>query len=53
MIRNYSDCFELLEDDNVLKRKVGTDVLISSFLAYLSNDIIKTAYFAKAGCVNI
>lgn len=44
LVRNYSDCFELVNDDTVLKRIVPEEVLISRFLAYLSNDILKAAF---------
>lgn len=44
LVRNYSDCFELVSNDTVLRRKVSNDVLISRFLAYLSNDILKAAF---------
>lgn len=47
MVRNYSDCFELTENDTRLRRKVEPCVLISKFIAYLSNDIIKAAYAVK------
>lgn len=47
MVRNYSDCFELTENGTILRRKVEANVLISKFIAYLSNDIIKAAYAAK------
>ena len=44
LVRNYSDCFELVNNDTVLKRIVPEEVLISRFLAYLSNDILKAAF---------
>lgn len=44
MVRNYSDCFELIHDDTVLRRKVSNEVLISRFAAYLSNDILRSVY---------
>lgn len=44
LVRNYSDCFELVNNDTVLKRIVSEEVLISRFLAYLSNDILKAAF---------
>lgn len=44
LVRNYSDCFELINNDTVLRRKVSNDVLISRFLAYLSNDVLKAAF---------
>lgn len=44
LVRNYSDCFELINNDSVLRRKVSNDVLISRFLAYLSNDVLKAAF---------
>ena len=44
MVRNYSDCFELIENDTVLKRKVSNEVLIYRFAAYLSNDILRSVY---------
>lgn len=47
MVRNYSDCFKLEEDGEILRRTVEPEVLVSKFLAYLSNDIIKAAYSAK------
>ena len=48
MVRNYSDCFVLTDDGTVLKRIVEPEVLVSKFLAYLSNDVIKAAYSAQA-----
>lgn len=44
MVRNYSDCFDLIDNGTVLKMMVEPDVLVSKFLAYLSNDVIKAAY---------
>lgn len=44
MVRNYSDCFEFIDNDSGLKRIVSEDVLISRFLAYLSNDILKATF---------
>ncbi len=44
LVRNYSDCFELINNDTVLRRKVSNDILISKFLAYLSNDVLKAAF---------
>lgn len=41
MVRNFSDCFELLEGEETLHLKVEKDVLISRFLAYLSADLLK------------
>lgn len=40
MVRNFSDCFELLNDDTTLHLKVEKDVLISRFLVYLSTDLL-------------
>lgn len=48
MVRNYSDCFELVDNDTKLKRKVPNETLISRFLAYLSNDILRAVYKNKA-----
>lgn len=47
LVRNYSDCFELIGNGSVLRRKVSNDVLISRFLAYLSNDILRAVYGTK------
>ncbi len=47
LVRNYSDCFELINNDSVLRRKVSNEVLISRFLAYLSNDILRAVYTSK------
>ncbi len=47
LVRNYSDCFELTNNDTVLKRLVSNEELISRFISYLSNDIIKDIYIAK------
>jgi len=44
LVRNYSDCFKLTNNDTILKRLVSSDVLISRFVSYLSNDIIKAVY---------
>ena len=44
MVRNYSDCFELLENDTVLRRKVSNENLIARFVSYLSNDIMRSIY---------
>lgn len=44
MVRNYSDCFDLVKNGTVLKMMVEPEVLVSKFLAYLSNDVIKAAY---------
>jgi hypothetical protein len=44
LVRNYSDCFELVNNDSVLRRKVSKDSLISRFLSYLSNDILTAAF---------
>ncbi len=43
IVRNYSDCFRLINGD-VLKRIVPKEILISRFLAYLSNDVLKAVY---------
>ena len=40
LVRNYSDCFELSENDTVLKRKVPKETLVSKFIAYLSTDTL-------------
>lgn len=40
LVRNYSDCFELTNNDTVLRRKVDRDILISKFVAYLSTDTL-------------
>jgi hypothetical protein len=47
LVRNYSDCFELINNDAILRRKVSNDVLISRFLAYLSNDVLKAAFTSE------
>ena len=47
LVRNYSDCFELINNDSVLRRKVSNEVLISRFIAYLSNDILRAVYSSK------
>ena len=47
LVRNYSDCFEFINNDTGLKRIVSEDVLISRFLAYLSNDILKATFSSK------
>lgn len=44
MVRNYSDCFELIQEDTILRRKVPNEVLVSRFAAYLSNDILRSVY---------
>lgn len=51
LVRNYSDCFELINNDSVLRRKVSNEVLISRFLAYLSNDVLRAAFSSeKTAC---
>lgn len=40
LVRNYSDCFELVNNDTTLKRKVSKEDLISKFIAYLSTDTL-------------
>lgn len=47
LVRNYSDCFELINNDSVLRRKVPSEVLISRFLAYLSNDVLRAAFSSE------
>lgn len=47
MVRNYSDCFELDDNGEILKLKVEPATLVAKFVAYLSNDIIEAAYSAK------
>lgn len=47
MVHNYSDCFELNADGEILKLKVGPASLVAKFIAYLSNDIIKAVYSTK------
>lgn len=44
LVRNYSDCFELVNNDTVLRRKVSKEILISRFIVYLSNDILRAAF---------
>ena len=40
LVKNYSDCFALIKNGTILKRKVRLDVLLSKFLSYLSTDIL-------------
>ncbi len=48
LVRNYSDCFELINNDSVLRRKVPNEVLISRFIAYLSNDILRAVFVNRS-----
>ena len=40
MVRNFSDCFEFINDDSTLHLKVAKDILIARFLAYMSKDLL-------------
>lgn len=40
MVRNFSDCFDLINDDSTLHLKVAKDILIARFLAYMSKDLL-------------
>lgn len=40
LARNYSDCFYLTDDDEVLHLKVTRQKLISTFMAYLALDVL-------------
>lgn len=51
LVRNYSDCFELTNNDTVLKRKVDREILISKFVAYLSTETL-VALSKMEKCVN-
>ena len=46
LVRNFSDCFDLLNDDTTLHLKVEKDILIARFLVYLSKDLL-TAFTQK------
>ena len=39
-VRNFSDCFEFINDDSTLHLKVAKDILIARFLAYMSKDLL-------------
>lgn len=43
MVRNYADCFEWIDEETTLHKKVSNDVLISKFLDYLSTDVLLAA----------
>lgn len=47
MVHNYSDCFELDADGEILKLKVEPATLVAKFVAYRSNDIIKAVCSVK------
>ncbi|MDD7459553.1 MAG: hypothetical protein PUJ82_05920 [Spirochaetales bacterium] len=51
LVRNYSECFELVKNDTVLRRKAPVEVLISKFIAYLSNDTLMALSKVKK-CTN-
>ncbi|MCQ2097656.1 MAG: hypothetical protein MJY87_06915 [Fibrobacter sp.] len=51
MVQNYSDCFELIENDTILHLKGTNEDLISKFLAYLSADVLAAAQKVKAANV--
>lgn len=40
MVRNFSDCFDLINDDTALHLKVEKNILIARFLAYMSEDLL-------------
>lgn len=40
MVRNFSDCFDLIKDDTTLHLKVEKNILIARFLAYMSKDLL-------------
>lgn len=40
MVRNFSDCFDLIKDDTALHLKVEKNILIARFLAYMSKDLL-------------
>lgn len=40
LVRDYSDCFSLTDDDEVLHLKVTKEKLITSVMAYLALDIL-------------
>lgn len=40
MVRNFSDCFDLINDDTALHLKVEKNILIARFLAYMSEALL-------------
>lgn len=47
LLRNYSGCFQLLENEIKIKRLVSDEELISKFISYLSTDVLSAIQKVK------